>query len=143
MACEVRTIRDASELEQAYALRIEVFCDEQGVPRELEVDPHDAAALHLVAYGADGQLDGTCRIVQEGELARFGRLVVRRERRRSGIGAALLEHAVAEARAAGARRMILSAQRQAEGLYATAGFVAYGEAYEEAGIEHIAMARPL
>ena len=33
----------------ACALRFEVFVDEQGVPRELELDELDPGATHLVA----------------------------------------------------------------------------------------------
>jgi len=37
----------------------------------------------------------------------------------------------------------LSAQTQAAGFYARAGFVAVGKEYEEAGIPHVAMQKSL
>jgi ribosomal protein S18 acetylase RimI-like enzyme len=47
--------------------------------------------------------------------------------RRRGIGAAMVRHALDEARARGYRTAILQAARGAVGLYERAGFVAFGE----------------
>ena len=66
-----------------------------------------------------------------------------REARRRGIGAALLAAGEAEARAAGAERIVLNAQTQALGLYTAAGYEAQGEPFMEAGIEHVRMERRL
>jgi predicted GNAT family N-acyltransferase len=60
-----------------------------------------------------------------------------------GVGAALLAGAEREARAAGAHRIALHAQAHARELYARAGFAERGEAFEEAGIEHVLMERRL
>ncbi len=56
----LRWAQDDEELEAAIALRERVFCDEQGVPRELEVDGLDRDALHLVALapGPSGADEG-------------------------------------------------------------------------------------
>lgn len=129
-------------MRDALALRHEVFCVEQGVPRHEEVDGRDHEGLHLVAV-ADGRLLATCRLLFVGPTAQFSRLAVRRSARRRGIATNLLELAEAEARAARASRLVLHAQTYAQSLYEQAGYRARGRVFVEANIEHIAMERLL
>jgi predicted GNAT family N-acyltransferase len=142
MSAEVRLARDETEVAAALKLREEVFCDEQGVPLEADLDGLDDEALHVVAIES-GALAGTCRVVLEGSDARFGRLCVRREARGRGLARALLDEAEVHARAAGAQRMTLHAQTSALGLYRRAGYEAEGEPFDEEGIEHLRMSRSL
>lgn len=142
MSVEIREPASGDELRAAFDLRFAVFCDEQGVPVELELDEHDADALHLVAVEG-GDVLATCRLLRVGDTVKFGRLVVAVPARRRGIAAAMLEEAERRARAMGARRLALSAQTYAMGLYETAGYVAFGDTYDDAGIEHISMEREL
>ena len=139
---EIREARDAGERRALLALRHEVFVEEQGVPLDLEIDEDDDTAVHLVAV-ADGTIVGTCRVLQAGEQAKFGRLVVARDARGGGIGAALLAEAERRALAMGCTRMVLAAQTSAMGLYDRAGYTARGEVYLDAGIEHMTMEKPL
>jgi ElaA protein len=141
-ALQIRPTAYAQERDAALALRHRVFCEEQGVAPGLEVDGRDDDALHLVAV-RDGAVVGTCRVRLEGHTAKVGRMAVERTARRTGIGSALLAAALDEARAAGATRASLNAQVAAVGLYARAGFVATGEPFQEAGIDHVRMERPL
>jgi predicted GNAT family N-acyltransferase len=142
MACEVRRACGDRELAEALALRYEVFCREQGVPERDERDGRDGEGVHLVAI-ADGALVGTCRLVMAGEIAQFSRLAVARPARRRGIATALLKAADREARAAGARRMVLHAQTYARPLYERAGYRPCGPEFVEAGIRHVAMEKAL
>lgn len=144
MSFEVRRPRDPAELDAARALRVEVFVHEQGVPLEEEIDAADEEALHLVAVDEDGVVQATCRVLTEGDDAmRVGRLCVRRNARRQGVGAALLAEAEREARAAGAGRMVMNAQTSAMSLYAANGYEPRGEPFDEVGIEHLAMEKTL
>ncbi len=107
-------------------------------------DGLDDEALQLVAIGEDGGLIGTCRLlIKPGGTARFGRLCVRASARGTGVGAALLDAAEREARAAGARRIGMHAQTDALALYRRAGFRPYGEPFDEEGIEHVGMEKHL
>lgn len=142
MSVEIREPRDSAELRAAFDLRFAVFCDEQGVPTELELDEDDADALHLVAI-EDGAVLATCRLLRVGDTVTFGRLVVAQSARRRGIAAAVLAEAERRARDLRAHRIVLSAQTYAMGLYEDAGYVAFGDTYADAGIEHISMEREL
>jgi predicted GNAT family N-acyltransferase len=131
------------ELSQALALRHAVFCGEQGVPEHLERDEHDQTALHLVALDGAGRVVATCRLVPGEAAWRLGRMAVAAAQRGRGVGARLLEAAHREAAAAGAPAMELHAQLTAAPFYARAGYAPEGEEFEEAGIAHVAMRRPL
>jgi predicted GNAT family N-acyltransferase len=139
----VRRPRDEEELAAALALRIEVFCGEQGVTFEGDRDGLDDEAVHLVAVEGD-EVVGTCRLlIEPGGTARFGRLCVRPSARGTGVGGLLLAEAGREARAAGARRIGMHAQTDALSLYRRAGFRPYGERFDEEGIEHLGMEKDL
>ena len=144
MTTTVRRPRGEEELAAALALRLEVFCGEQGVTFDGDRDGLDDEAVHLVAVDGAGEVVGTCRLlIEPGATARFGRLCVRASARGTGVGAQLLSEAEREARAAGARRIGMHAQTGALSLYRRAGFRAYGEPFDEEGIEHVGMEKNL
>lgn len=140
---EIRRIRGDGELQAALDLREEVFVAEQGVSVAGDRDGRDAEAVQLVAVTESGEIVGTCRVLVDGDTARFGRLAVRREARGRGLGAALLAEAEREARSAGVATMALNAQTAALGLYERAGFVPHGERFDDENIEHVEMRKEL
>lgn len=138
----VRRAVDEREQAAALALRREVFCVEQGVPEQEELDGRDRDGVHLVAV-AGGELLGTCRLLIIGRTAQFSRLAVRADARRRRIATALLNAAEEETRRAGADRLVLHAQTYAQALYERAGYRVRGRVFVEAGIEHVAMDKRL
>lgn len=140
---EVRAARDHDEVEQALALREQVFCVEQGVALAADRDGLDDRAIQIVAVDADGRVVGTCRVLVEDDVARLGRMAVEGPSRGRGIGAAILAAAERSAASAGARLMRLHAQRYVEDLYAASGYARYGEPFVEEGIPHVSMEKPL
>ena len=139
---EVRPAADEDELAAALALRMDVFCGEQGVDPAAERDGRDAEALHLVAI-EQGRVVGTCRLLFEGGTARLGRMAVERGARGRGIGAAILAEADRRAAERGARRITLHAQETARSVYARAGYETDGEPFAEQGIPHVTMEKTL
>lgn len=135
---EVRAARDRSEVDQALALREQVFCVEQGVPLAADQDGLDDRAIQVVAVEA-GRVIGTCRVLVEGDVGRLGRMAVESAARGRGLGAAILAAAEQSAREAGAREMRLHAQRYIEDMYEAAGYAPYGEPFVDEGIPHVAM----
>jgi predicted GNAT family N-acyltransferase len=139
---DVRPARDQAEVDAALALRHEVFVVEQRVPLADEQDGRDAQALHLVGV-QDGRVVATCRVLNDGDTAKLGRMAVAAGVRRRGIASRLLAAAEASARATGARRVALAAQADAVALYERAGYAARGERFLDAGIEHLMMDKRL
>jgi predicted GNAT family N-acyltransferase len=139
---DVRTARDRDEVEQALALREQVFCVEQGVALEADQDGLDEQAIQVVAVES-GRVLGTCRVLVDDGIGRLGRMAVERSARGRGVGAAILAAAEQSARDAGARLMRLHAQRYVEDMYKVAGYAQYGEEFVEEGIPHVSMEKSL
>lgn len=114
-------------------VRVRVFVQEQGVPLELEWDPFDAQAVHLLARNLDGQPIGTARILPNGQI---GRMAVLAPWRGRGVGTALLREALTIATAPGLPRPFLNAQSSAVNFYRRHGFHPEGDEFLEAGITH-------
>lgn len=124
-------------------LRVEVFVDEQGVDPGEELDDLDAESSQIVALDESGVI-ATCRLrYPEEAVCKLERMVVKRRYRKQGVGASLLARAEAEAREHGVSTMVLNAQRRAEAFYAANGYVAEGEPFLDAGIEHVRMTKAL
>ena len=70
-------------------------------------------------------------------------MAVARARRRGGVGALVLAALEDRARAEGLREIELHAQCYVEAFYARHGYVREGEPFEEAGIAHVVMRKPL
>jgi len=126
--------------ETLLAIRFAVFVDEQGVPPELEVDEQDATARHLLVSDPQGHPLATARLLPNGHI---GRMAVVAEQRGKRIGMRMLQALLHMAGEAGLSRVYLNAQCSAEGFYRRAGFVAEGEVFDDAGIPHRRMSRPL
>jgi predicted GNAT family N-acyltransferase len=143
LSVTVRKARDAAEVQAARELRIRVFCDEQGVEPELEVDGLDDEATQVIAVDESGVI-ATCRLrYPEAGVCKLERMVVDARQRRLGVGAKLMDWAEEEARANGAKTMVLNSQVRAQAFYASCGYVPEGETFMDAGIEHIRMTKAL
>jgi predicted GNAT family N-acyltransferase len=122
------------------AIRHEVFVVEQRVPPEEELDDEDERCIHAVAYDEAGVAVGTGRLLPN---AHIGRMAVRAPYRGLGVGSKLLDALVNEARRRRHLEVVLAAQLHARKFYANHGFVAEGDVYMDAGIEHITMRHAL
>jgi predicted GNAT family N-acyltransferase len=79
---------------------------------------------------------GTGRLLPDGHI---GRMAVRKGARGTGVGGALLQTLMAQARARGDREVVLSSQTHAAPFYQRHGFTVEGGEFFEAGISHINM----
>ncbi|MFJ6484868.1 GNAT family N-acetyltransferase [Streptomyces sp. NPDC091682] len=149
---EVRVAASEEDLKSCFAVRAEVFVVEQSVPESIEYDAYDADAVHVLAVGGDGVPLGTGRLLHgDAALAKtgdpavgsLGRLAVTRSARGLGVGVALVRAIEAEAARRGLTAVDLGAQTHALGFYERLGYVAYGPEFQDAGIPHRAMRRPL
>lgn len=121
-AYQVRWAQARGEIEQAYALRRAVFCEEQKIFTGDDRDAIDDVAQLIVAVKVDpdlpedigGQVVGTVRIHESEPGVWYGsRLAVSTPYRRQGrIGATLIRLAVSSAHAIGCRRFLAHVQSQ-------------------------------
>ena len=122
-----------TDLAALRAVREPVFIVEQNVPLEDEWDALDPRSRHVIARAADDTPIGTARLTPDRMI---GRMAVVADWRGRGVGAALLEAILDQARAKGYPAVELHAQTHAIPFYEKFGFVAYGEEFDECAIMH-------
>ena len=128
-------IAETDDRSTCYALRHTVFVEEQGYTAEGEVDDLDPFSHHILAR-ENGTPIATARVHLEGDTAKIGRVCVIAARRGIGLGADLINAAVALAAQKGAIRAILGAQIHAIGFYEKLGFAPYDPPYDDEGEPH-------
>ncbi|HEV7928568.1 MAG TPA: GNAT family N-acetyltransferase [Nitrosospira sp.] len=134
------TVRVANWHDDSASLKLvreAVFILEQGISLELEWDGLDAECIHVLAADARLRPIGTARLLPDGTI---GRMAVLKEWRRQGVGSALMERLLGEARDRQIREVTLNAQVYVTAFYRKFGFEAVGEEFMEAGIPHMRMA---
>ncbi len=135
----IAVVDGEDDMNAAFAIRREVFCAEQGVDEAEEIDGLDPECRHYLARLA-GDAVGTARTRPLADGVKIERVAVLKPLRGRGIGKALMVGALADITAGQA---VLNAQLQVESFYAGLGFVAEGEIFQEAGIDHVRMVKRL
>ncbi|WP_121820485.1 GNAT family N-acetyltransferase [Halostella salina] len=139
---DVRVVRTDAEYDDALAVRFAVFVEEQGVPKDLEVDEYEDDAVHFVAYLDDDPV-GAARLREYGDDAKVERVAVLPPHRGEGHGAEIMREVEGVAAARDYARIVLHAQTRAAGFYDNRGYERVGEEFEEAGIPHVEMVKNL
>lgn len=122
----------------AQKLRVDVFVKEQAVPEEIEIDEYDKEAQHIVVL-REREVIGTMRLIVYGDALKIGRVAVRKDFRRAGIGLRMMEEGLQYAIREGFKKAVLDSQVYVAEFYRKLGFIEEGEVFEEAGIPHIRM----
>jgi ElaA protein len=132
---------DELDTRTAYAvwqLRADVFVVEQNcVYRDLDGRDDEPGTRHVVLRGGD-ELLGYLRVLDDGDHARIGRVVLARAARGRGLADPLMRAALD---AIGDRPVVLDAQSPLAGWYASFGFEVTGEEFLDDGIPHVPMRR--
>ncbi|MBL8717489.1 MAG: GNAT family N-acetyltransferase [Myxococcales bacterium] len=141
--CKAFAELTAAELYALMSLRQRVFVVEQACAY-LDADGHDQVCHHL--WLGDPCL-AALRIVPPGEKypeVSIGRVVTALEVRRTGLGRVLMREGLAAvARIHGAAPIRISAQAYLERFYGELGFARVSADYDEDGIPHCEMLRPV
>ncbi len=147
---ECALVTTPAERAAIFAVRMTVFVEEQAVPPEEELDALDAAATHFLLRlspdeaASQAVVIGTARLLDKGDgRGKVGRVAVLREYRGLGLGLRLMEFIEATARAQGFQTLVLDAQCYAIAFYEKLGYVAEGDVFLDAGIEHRFMQKTL
>jgi predicted GNAT family N-acyltransferase len=142
---DMRRVSPGTSFINAFAVRRDVFIDEQDVDPDIEMDGKDDEATHFVAYNeVDGRPVGTARLhVKDEDTAKPERVAVRKPHRGSGIGQRLMAAIEAEAVDQGCTRAVLHAQTAVEDFYEDLGYETISDEFVEAEIPHVEMAKSL
>lgn len=133
------TIATNDQIEQAFAIRQQVFIEEQNVPEDLERDGLDDDCTHFLIW-VNGVAVGTgrCRTVNS-DTIKFERMALLGKYRNQGFGTQLLQAMITFAREKNFQTIRLHAQSEAVPYYRRAGFEVTGDQFLEAGIVHLPM----
>lgn len=137
---EVRAFEDldVATAYDAWRLRQDVFVIEQDCPYpDLDGRDREPATRHVLLREGDVLL-GYLRVLDDGDHARVGRVVLARAGRGRGLADLLMQAALAET---GDRSVVLDAQSPLARWYATHGFAVSGPEFLEDGIPHLPMRR--
>ena len=126
-----------------WRLRQQVFVVEQDCPYpDLDGRDLEPTTRHVVllddAHERESAVIGTLRVLDDGDWARIGRVVVAPPARGRGMAAVLMDEAMA---LCGDREVRLDAQTGLTGFYEGYGFEVTGPEFDEDGIMHVPMAR--
>ena len=129
-------------------LRQAILVVEQKSPYA-DLDGRDVEARHLLAVDPSGMVLGYARLFGpryrddlDEEITTFGRLVVIPERRKHGLGRAIMAECLKVLDAEFPNHDIrISAQVYLERFYEALGFKRDSEPYDDAGVHHIDMRR--
>lgn len=119
--------------------RIAVFVVEQNCPYQ-EVDEIDPEALHTFLTDEQGNVAAYTRIYKEDDAVHFGRVLVAKEHRQSGLGKQIVQRTleVIEQKYPNTP-IIIGAQDYLRSFYESFGFNAISDVYLEDDIPHIDM----
>lgn len=133
---KVNKVTAQPDLDKVFAIRREVFVDEQNCPPELEWE-FEEESNHFLAT-VDGAPAGACRWRKTDKGYKLERFAVLKAFRGHGVGQALVQ-AVLNDLPNDATYVYLHAQIQAVSLYEKFHFEKTGPEFEEAGIRHYKM----
>lgn len=121
-----------------HQVRREVFVKEQHVPEELETDREDRESMHLVIRDGDRPV-AAGRIRFDGKTFRIERCAVLKDMRGQGFGDLLIKLLLRKVFEYEPPKVLIHAQKSAQGFYEKYGFKVSGDEFEEAGIVHVPM----
>lgn len=122
-----------------WRLRQDVFVVEQECPYpDLDGRDVEPGTRHVVGV-LDGAVAGYLRVLDDGDHARIGRVVLARAARGRGLADLLMRAALEQV---GDRPSVLDAQAPLERWYAGFGYAVCGPEFLEDGIPHLPMRRP-
>ena len=116
-------------------IRDRVFIQEQAVPKHIEMDGKDSECIHFLIFNESVPI-GTARIKKDGKIERVSIL---KNHRRKGLGYQLMKFIINNAQEKGLERIYLHSQMDSIEFYKSLKFIQKGEAFKEAGIDHVLM----
>jgi len=138
-----RIVMTEQELFQALIVRGIVFIEEQDLPFQMEYDHFDSLdcqdVIHVVGLEQQEPYATGRIIFKPDQIVKLERIAIRKSKRGKGIGRLLVNYMINECRQRGIETIHIHAQLYLQKFYQELGFIAQGDIFLEAGIEHIFM----
>jgi len=132
-----------AELQEAFAVRRQVFVSEQSISEDLVFDEHDKEALHVVVKDRE-RVIGSARVqFLADNRAKLERMAILKRYRRKGVGREMLLFLDAAWKDKHVQQVIIHAQLEVVPFYKLCGFDELGLPFWEAGIKHVKMRKQL
>ena len=130
---------DSKTLHNIFLIRSEVFVVEQKCAYQ-DIDGKDIKSVHIIGKKKE-EIIAYSRIINlNNDFCTIGRVLVKKELRKKGIGIKLIKKSIEEARKVNQNKKIkISAQEYLKSFYTNLGFKYTGKSYLEDGIPHIEM----
>lgn len=143
---QIQKVTTEQEMADALLVRRVVFVDEQQVPEDLEIDEHDSLdgeTIHFVAYNDEKPVGASRLRTYAPGVGKIERVAVTLSERGTGLGRQIMIVMEELAKQQGYDSLKLNAQTQAQPFYEKLGYTPFGDLFDDAGIEHIAMVKSL
>jgi len=139
----VKIVETAKEHEDAFAVRKQVFVEEQGVPLHLECDAEDASATHFIMYEGNDPV-GAARLRNiVDDTAKIERVCILQDQRGKKLGALIMKEMEKHAISMNKKKLKLHAQSYAIPFYEKLGYTVTSPEFMDAGIPHRAMEKTI
>ncbi|MCT2535681.1 GNAT family N-acetyltransferase [Aquibacillus koreensis] len=126
----------------AFAVRREVFVEEQNVPPEIEIDELENEAIHFVGYDKEKAIAaGRLRLVDD--YGKLERVCVLKPYRGLSFGKQIISEMERVIKEKGYPKAKLNAQTHAEAFYLSLGYKTISDEFMDAGIPHVTMIKLL
>ena len=135
---EFHLITNKTDLKKGYELRQTIFVIEQNCPPEEEFDHLENICDHFILK-IEGTPVGAARFRDYNGVAKFERICVLKEYRKTGAGRVIMTGLENHAKEKGYTSSFLNAQVQAIPFYEKLGYVICSEQFMDAGIPHHSM----
>ena len=135
-----KKVSSKEEMEECYAIRTKVFCEEQKISQEIEFDNLDHLCSHFLIFD-NNKVIATARVRQkEKDFLKIERVAVLLEFRRLKVGSILIKNIIKHyMNLDDNKSIILHSQVSVVNFYKSLNFISYGNEFFEDGIPHIAM----
>ena len=140
---DVKLVTTDEDRERAFTLRKEVFVKEQGVPLSLELDEHDATAIHFIVNDGEKTI-ATARLREiEPKIGKVERVCVLGSYRGKRLGVLIMKIVEQYAKNIDFKTLKLNAQSYAVPFYEKLDYVVTSPEFMDADIPHRAMEKQL
>ena len=130
-----KLVETEEELQEAYAIRYEIFVKEQKLFPKSDRDEFDLRAIHIVALCGD-RVVGTVRVYEKESAVWLGSRLAVRKAFRGRAGKMLIEKAVETVRKKKAGRFVAYVQKTNVPFFRRHRWKSVGEVVEYQGVPH-------